>query len=68
MSDFDNVKCIKRRHDWLNGFDTEDVSKPNYQLMLMSDDAEISSAADKYMKIYREAEVDFMTLRLRVRH
>lgn len=60
MSDFDNVKCRKRRHDWLNSFDTEDVSKPNYQLMLMSDNAEISAAADKYMKTYREAEVDFM--------
>ncbi len=61
INEFENLRSRRksRRYDWAEGFKTKNVSKPDYQSMLMSDEKEIAAATDKYIKNYEKALADF---------
>ena len=61
MNDFDRLKLNKRsrRYDWAKGFETENAPPPDYQSMLLSTDAEIDIATDKFIGSYNKAVADF---------
>ena len=61
MNDFDKLKLNRRsrKYDWAKGFETQNVPPPDYQSMLLSSDAELAAATDKFIKTYNNALEDF---------
>lgn len=61
MNDFDKLKLNRRsrKYDWAKGFETQNVPPPDYQSMILSIDAELAAATDKFIKTYNNALEDF---------
>lgn len=60
MNPFENFKFSKNvKHDWVNGFEAENVEKPDYEKILMPTAEEKADALKKYSLIYAKALDDF---------
>ena len=60
MNPFENVKFSKNvKHYWVNGFEAEDVEKPDYVKILTPTAEEKAAAVEKYSNIYAKALDDF---------
>ena len=59
MSSTDRKRHFHR--DWINGFETEDVKKADYESILCLNEQELNSASSQYMKSYSKAVNDFQT-------
>jgi len=60
MSVFDDLKNNRTyNHSWVNGFETENVEKPDYEKMFLATDEEKKASLEKYLKSYDKAVADF---------
>lgn len=60
MNPYENFKFKSSfNHDWVNGFETENVEKPDYVKILTPTAEEKAAAVEKYSNIYAKALDDF---------
>ena len=60
MSVFDDPKLKKHLNtSWVNGFETENVEKPDYEKMFLATEEEKKASLEKYLKSYDKAVDEF---------